>query len=79
MLYLPVYVGLGPILNKLRSKLLPIDIQKDTYGLYSSSKKALSLFDMPSMQDRINKQGGKNPKESRLTCSSGLEEKVKKE
>ena len=47
MLYLPVYVGLGPILNKLRSKLLPIDIQKDKYGLYSSPKKALSLFDMP--------------------------------
>ena len=44
---LPVDVGLGPILNKLRSKLLPIDIQKDKYGLYSSPKKALSLFDMP--------------------------------
>ena len=43
---LPVDVGLGPILNKLRSKLLPIDIQKDKYGLYISRKKALSLFDM---------------------------------
>ena len=26
---------------------MPIDIQKDKYGLYSSPKKALSLFDMP--------------------------------